>query len=79
MFSNIDQLLWRYSFTYKLKSYYRFTYLQCYLQIATNISTLGYVTHISAKTEFHVAKLFDIESVQILYLSMEDAMILKCG
>ena len=40
--------------------------------------TLLHVTHITAKSEFHTAKLFIlIESVQILILLIEDVMILK--
>ena len=45
-----------------------------------NVSTLLHVTHITAKRESHAAKLFVlIESVQILSLSMGDAMIWKKG
>ena len=60
-------------------------FLQIYisnLQIAINITTLLHVTHITAKKEFHTAKLYIfIESVQIhiLILLIEDAMILKSG
>ena len=45
-----------------------------------NISTLLHVTHITAKREFHTAKLYVLtESVQTLILLIEDVMILKSG
>ena len=46
--------------------------------ITINISTLLHATHVTVKREFHTAMLFVlIESVEILILLIEDAMILK--